>query len=1675
MGQVSRPALLVASRFGASRHAPGIRSKTHSAGVEDSGGFFGSASPFGQGGKEEVLLQPNLGADYNGSEQAYSNGFFMTHAYRIFGSLVTSFLLLIPAAAASLSETIDFAGSWGHSRELAEGEAVSVSVRVDDPEALPPNARIEVRWRGPALEDAPFDGERGDLHSTITADWSKTLHALDPDVYLIYRAPKTDTYRLEIETVRERPQPRPDIPRDTGLAPLATPLPQITPPIEQAAVTVELHPIEQLHEGDILLETEPNNTPEQAVDLPFDPGDEDQVLRIFGGADELEYFNNAQSSRSPDDWYRIEYRGTKPKIFTANLQMVEPIVSARIRVYRPGVPSPEELNPRELPDRRDFGNDNPIPYVHPPAEVIPGPTPVYTYYDGRDVNERIHQQDANFRSFATRNIVPGGVYYLRVEVNQPGYELEVRLIDPAPYDDPVRAVRESVYYHLAEVDAWLIHRPRNIALDRRVRDGTSLFGENCMSCHTQSGVWGVADAFRNGYRPRGTAQNHRRLINTMYESLRPSVKLTDAAVNTSLAPNDLGDAPAGSRVAGRNIVLHERTFRPKRLHSYQQRRTANYVLQTNDPTGINAAGKGSNFGPNVVFKFAAEILERAWQDTNDPRYFFGLEEKARKIVATGNDAMLVSDDLGHRIEFFHRLWPRDYPEMAEKLTGSKERAAAARTFQQKFAAQVETDLTRLTTLQQDDGSWGFDLGTTPDDGKTWQRLTEPGDPAPTAVALIALEAAGFGPDDPRIRRATKWLLDDQFEYGLWNHAAQTGFVTTAYVIRALSRLYPDKADPALAVLADPVPDETPLAALSRVRQMQVAGDPSLADALISAAKSPSPHIRQQALLGLGGALASEGIPALIRGLDDPVKMCREAAFWSLRQLLLDDQGWNETFAAYAEGGPRVRQAILQALVTRVDLAGPQSRVNLGELTQVLARGMSDPFAGARAFAFKAAWHWWVWNPPLRGAINRAWADALLREEPNAHAETALRYSTVSMLIVNGQIANQTAGKNLDQQYAELGDFYRLLGKRRDEADPQQRVRFDRRLTAVAASHFQERGNDGGPGQLGYSTPGSADFFGKVVLSTYERERDDGEIPWKKIALEGAASVSYEPLEKRLLELLTTGDIEMVAVAARALVNPRSLSLPADLKTLRQLLAKVDRFLEAGRTEDAEALVNFLARVKWDFDRVSEREELEFYRLLISGRAAETPAPSAALGGLLGKPAPADAAPAPHSTDPDAAKQERAGLLGRILGENPTLHRRSVFELINADQRFWLPSTEWMVSYQEGGLSMEEAVEGAVEAEDLRVLELTFGRTTEQIVPDGLTSKNTILWWREGIPGARLTLEVDAPEAGLYEILTAFLYDREMGTVRFALNGADIGEPTDFYRSRLTPSGPTSLGVHEFKKGANRLTVKMLGANQDAEPNYIFGIDYLKITPDDGSGSLFTKDEHGVDVIDPVTAAKDEIVRMFNSWFAADRPQEVRETAVNLANKTALRRNPEVRKALAAYIDHETSPKLRDSIQNILNSDDKVYGAQLRKLITEQGPPEGSGARRLDPDDDFVADILHFRDYVFAEMTKINGEDNKACISCHGVPGRVPTLYLEAPDAAGYIPPDKLLDNYRKMQQRVEPRDVEQSKFLRKPLNIQTGEEDGHQGGQRYEADDPGYQVIRQWVLRQARLQHGPGD
>src|SRR4029079_16861890 len=143
----------------------------------------------------------------------------------------------------------------------------------------------------------------------------------------------------------------------------------------------------------------------------------------------------------------------------------------------------------------------------------------------------------------------------------------------------------------------------------------------------------------------------------MSESLRRTNYLKDAANNTSLAPLDIGDGPAGTRVAGHNVCTAARVIPARKLHSMQAIRAANHVLQTADPSGINAAGPGSNVGQSVVYNYAGEILRTAWDRTSHPRYFAALEEKAQKMLAV---QPRYTDDMAHRIEFFKRFFPLDY-------------------------------------------------------------------------------------------------------------------------------------------------------------------------------------------------------------------------------------------------------------------------------------------------------------------------------------------------------------------------------------------------------------------------------------------------------------------------------------------------------------------------------------------------------------------------------------------------------------------------------------------------------------------------------------------------------------------------------------------------------------------------------------------------------------------------------------------------------------------------------------------------------------------------------------------------------------------------------------------------------------------------------------------------------
>lgn len=98
----------------------------------------------------------------------------------------------------------------------------------------------------------------------------------------------------------------------------------------------------------------------------------------------------------------------------------------------------------------------------------------------------------------------------------------------------------------------------------------------------------------------------------------------------------------------------------------------------------------------------------------------------------------------------------------------------------------------MVRIQNEDGSWGFDP-----DGKVVSKKgknAESSDPAPTALAIMGLTSAGRGKDDPVVAKGVKALLAMQDPSGRWNRAAQTGFVTSAYALHALSRIYPASKD-----------------------------------------------------------------------------------------------------------------------------------------------------------------------------------------------------------------------------------------------------------------------------------------------------------------------------------------------------------------------------------------------------------------------------------------------------------------------------------------------------------------------------------------------------------------------------------------------------------------------------------------------------------------------------------------------------------------------------------------------------------------------------------------------------------------------------------------------------------------------------------------------------------------
>jgi len=143
------------------------------------------------------------------------------------------------------------------------------------------------------------------------------------------------------------------------------------------------------------------------------------------------------------------------------------------------------------------------------------------------------------------------------------------------------------------------------------------------------------------------------------------------------------------------------------------------------------------------------------------------------------------------------------------------------------------------------------------------------------------------------------------------------------------------------------------------------------------------------------------------------------------------------------------------------------------------------------------------------------------------------------------------------------------------------------------------------------------------------------------------------------------------------------------------------------------------------------------------------------------------------------------------------------------------------------------VEGAIEGEDLKVIEKTAGEAQSQDMTAwvGSWSGGTALWWHDGELGARLLVGFDAPQDGRYRVVLVPTLSYDYATVRFTLDDQPAGEELDLYAAEVQVGDEVDLGEFDLTKGEHRLGVEAVGINEKADPKtYGFGLDYLKLEP-----------------------------------------------------------------------------------------------------------------------------------------------------------------------------------------------------------------------------------------------------
>ena len=143
-----------------------------------------------------------------------------------------------------------------------------------------------------------------------------------------------------------------------------------------------------------------------------------------------------------------------------------------------------------------------------------------------------------------------------------------------------------------------------------------------------------------------------------------------------------------------------------------------------------------------------------------------------------------------------------------------------------------------------------------------------------------------------------------------------------------------------------------------------------------------------------------------------------------------------------------------------------------------------------------------------------------------------------------------------------------------------------------------------------------------------------------------------------------------------------------------------------------------------------------------------------------------------------------------------------------------------------------SVPGVLEGETLRILSQGFRAGIQKMgaFRDGIWSGDEHLWWRNGREGDVLRLTLPVKDGGRLRLRAVLTRAPDYGVVRFLIDGTPLGGSIDLYGSKVTNTQELLLGEQDLSTGDHELGVEILGANPDARPGRMFGLDYLRLEP-----------------------------------------------------------------------------------------------------------------------------------------------------------------------------------------------------------------------------------------------------